>query len=225
MISVIIPTLNAAASLEATLAGLRPEGDAVLREIIVADGGSRDATTACARKWSCVVVTSGRGRGTQLAQAASGAAGDWLLFLHADTRLEAGWAAPVRAFINDGANADRAAAFTFALDDTAAAARRLERIVAARVRLLALPYGDQGLLVSRRLYETVGGFRPLALMEDVDLVRRIGRRRLAVLPTRAITSAERYRRDGYLRRMARNALCLTLYFGGVPPRRIAGLYG
>ena len=225
MISVVIPTLNAAASIDATLASLLPEGNAILQEIIVADGGSRDGTMECARQWGCRIVTSGRGRGLQLGQAAAGAAGDWLLFLHGDTRLEAGWAAQLRAFFRDDANAERAAVFTFALDDTAAAARLLERIVAARVRLLALPYGDQGLLVSRRLYDAVGGFRPLALMEDVDLVRRIGRRRLAVLPTRAVTSAERYRRDGYARRVARNALCLTLYFGGVPPQRIAGLYG
>ena len=84
------------------------------------------------------------------------------------------------------------------------AARRLERLVAWRCRVLALPYGDQGLLISRALYEAVGGFRPLPLMEDVDLVRRLGRSRLPPLPVPAVTSAERWRREGWRRRSARN---------------------
>ena len=94
-----------------------------------------------------------------------------------------------------------------------------------RCRLLALPYGDQGLLIPRGLYEALGGFRPLPLMEDVDLVRRIGRRRLALLPVAAVTSAARYRRAGYGPRVLRNLACLSLYGLGVPPRVIARLYG
>ena len=103
--------------------------------------------------------------------------------------------------------------------------RRLERLVAWRCRALALPYGDQGLLISRALYEAAGGFRPLPLMEDVDLVRRLGRRRLAALPVRAVTSAERWRREGWRRRSARNLACLSLWFLGVPPGAIKRLYG
>jgi hypothetical protein len=122
------------------------------------------------------------------------------------------------------ANAGRAAHFAFALDDPAPEARRLERLVAWRCRVLALPYGDQGLLLPRALYEATGGYRPLPLMEDVDLVRRIGRRRLAALPVAALTSAERWRRDGWRRRSARNLACLSLWFLGVPPRVIARLY-
>jgi hypothetical protein len=90
--------------------------------------------------------------------------------------------------------------------------------------VLALPYGDQGLLLPRALYDAVGGYRPLPLMEDVDLVRRLGRRRLAALPIQALTSAERWRRDGWRRRSARNLACLSLWFLGVPPRVIARLY-
>jgi hypothetical protein len=88
-----------------------------------------------------------------------------------------------------------------------------------------LPYGDQGLLISRGLYGRLGGFRPLPLMEDVDLVRRIGWRRLRPLPGAAETSAIRYRRDGYVLRPLRNLCCLTLYFLGVPPRAIEKIYG
>jgi hypothetical protein len=119
----------------------------------------------------------------------------------------------------------RAAYFAFALDDPSPEARRLERLVAWRCRALALPYGDQGLLVSRALYDAAGGFRPLPLMEDVDFVRRLGRRRLAALPPAAVTSAERWRREGWRRRSARNLACLSLWFLGVPPGAIKRLYG
>ena len=91
--------------------------------------------------------------------------------------------------------------------------------------MLRLPYGDQGLLISASFYPALGGFRPLPLMEDVDLVRRLGRRRLAPIAAQIIASARRYRRDGYFRRPLRNLLCLSLYFVGVPPTRIARLYG
>ncbi|MEO5375143.1 MAG: glycosyl transferase family 2, partial [Alphaproteobacteria bacterium] len=148
-----------------------------------------------------------------------------LLFLHADTRLAPGWAAAAAAFMAEPANAARAAAFRFALDDEAPAARRLERLVAWRCRVLGLPYGDQGLLLSRAFQDELGGFRPLPLMEDVDMVRRIGRRRLVMLEPAAVTSAVRYRRDGYLVRPLRNALCLGLYLAGVPTPVIARLYG
>ena len=94
-----------------------------------------------------------------------------------------------------------------------------------RSRFLALPYGDQGLLIARRLYDAVGGFAPLPLMEDVDLVRRLGRRRLVRIGARCVASARRYRRDGFVRRPLRNLLCLLLYFIGVPPARIVRLYG
>ena len=118
----------------------------------------------------------------------------------------------------------RAGYFDLALDDPAPVARRLERIVAWRCRVLALPYGDQGLLIARSLYETVGGFAPLPLMEDVDFVRRLGRRRLAGIGARCIASARRYRHEGYFRRPLRNLACLSLYFAGVPPARIVRLY-
>jgi rSAM/selenodomain-associated transferase 2 len=224
MISVVIPTLNAAGSLEATLAALG-EGREVVIEIIVSDGGSVDETRDHARRAGCRVVAGDRGRGGQLARGAGAARGEWLLFLHADTRLGREWACAVTSFMAQPGAEGRAAVFRFALDDPGLPARILAAIVTARVRLLALPYGDQGLLISRRLYDELGGFRPLPLMEDVDIVRRIGRRRLAVLPATAVTSALRYRRDGYVARMARNAACLALYFAGMPPRAIAKLYG
>jgi rSAM/selenodomain-associated transferase 2 len=200
-------------------------GSGLLREIIVSDGGSRDDTVAIAAAAGARVVAGPRGRGIQLIAGAAAATGEWLLFLHADCRLAAGWERAATEFIARPGASDPAGYFAFALDDPDPAARRLERIVAWRCRLLGLPYGDQGLLIARGLYDAVGGFAPIPLMEDVDLMRRLGRRRLAPIGAQAISSARRYRRDGYLRRPLRNLLCLSLYFAGVPPRRIARFYG
>lgn len=225
-LSVIIPTLNAGATLPRCLAALTSARTAgFLAEIIVVDGGSRDDTADVAADAGARFIETSAGRGPQLAEGGRMASGDWLLFLHADTELAAGWERAAAGFMRAPANADRAAAFRFALSDDDPAARRLERMVAWRCRVLALPYGDQGLLIGRGFYDRLGGFKPLPLMEDVDIVRRIGRRRLAMLEAAALTSAARYRRGGYLARPARNLTCLGLYFLGVPPAAIAKIYG
>ncbi len=221
----MIPTLNAARRLEGTIRALDPGRGGLVREVVVADGGSADGTPDLARNLGTRVLAAPRGRGVQLragAQAAGSA--PWLLFLHADTRLAPGWPAAARTFMVAGEGC--AAAFRLRLDDDAPAARRLERAVAWRTRALGLPYGDQGLLIPRDLYCSLGGYAPIPLMEDVDLARRLGRRRIALLDAEAVTSAERYRRrGGYLARSSRNLALLALYFAGVPPERLARLYG
>lgn len=224
MLSIVIPTLNAAATLPATLAALAPWHPRPV-EVLVADGGSKDGTATQVESAGVQLVPCARGRGVQLLAGAKAAQGEWLLFLHADTRLEPGWAEVVAGYMADPVNQGRAAHFRFALDDPGPQARRLERMVAWRCRALALPYGDQGLLISRSLYEAVGGFRPLPLMEDVDLVRRLGRKRLFGLEVAAVTSADKWRRDGWWARSARNLACLSLWYAGVPPRIIRRVYG
>jgi rSAM/selenodomain-associated transferase 2 len=219
-IDALIPTLNAANGLGRTLAALQGQ----VAGIVVADGGSTDGTLGIAAAAGARIVPAGGGRGGQLAAGAAAVTAPWILVLHADTLPGPGWIEAARAFAADPANADRAAYFRFALDDPAPEARRLERLVAWRCRALALPYGDQGLLIRRGFYEALGGFRPIPLMEDVDLVRRIGRARIAALDPAFVTSAERWRREGWRRRSARNLACLALWFAGVPPARIARLY-
>ena len=213
-LAVVIPTLNASATLPATLAAL---GNT--HEIIIADGGSADGTREAAA--GVRVVTGARGRGAQIAAGVAAAEAEWLLILHADTRLGSGWERCVHAHM--AAAPDRAAYFRFRLDSPDPRARRLERAVAWRCRVLDLPYGDQGLLVSRAVLAAAGSVRPLPLMEDVDLVRRLPRP-LTALPVDAVTSASRWERDGWTRRSARNLGCLALWYAGVAPARIARLY-
>jgi rSAM/selenodomain-associated transferase 2 len=233
VLSIVIPTLDAAAHLpgclEALEAGRRTARDLAVVppdiELVVVDGGSTDDTVAIAGRVGARVIAAPCGRGAQLAAGARAANGDWLLFLHADTRLAQGWLAAVAGFVNNPANPARAAAFRFALDDAGRAARLIEAAVAWRCRALALPYGDQGLLISRAFYGELGGYGPEPLMEDVALVRRIGAGRLRMLEVAAVTSAERYRRGGWLLRPLRNLSCLGLYLLGLPTPVIRRLYG
>jgi rSAM/selenodomain-associated transferase 2 len=219
-LSVIIPTLEAGDCLSATLGAL---GGA--DEVLIVDGGSRDRTCAIAGAAGARVISATPGRGHQLMTGGELAQGPWLLFLHADTVLDPGWREEVARFIAGPQHAQMAAVFRFALDDPFPAARRLERWVECRVRRLGLAYGDQGLLIHRDFYRSVGGYRPLPLMEDVDLVRRIGRRRLVLLDAKATTSPRRWQRDGWLWRSVINLGCLSLYFLGVSPRALKRLYG
>ena len=212
--SVIIPTLNAAAHLPRTLAALGK-----VAEIIVVDGGSTDATTEQAREAGARVLIAPRGRGSQLAAGIAAATHPWLLLLHADTALSHGWR------MASGIDAAHAGYFRFALDSSDPKARRLERLVAWRSRVFGLPYGDQGLLIHRDLLQSVGGMKPLPLMEDVDLIRRLGRARLVPLQADAVTSAQKWETQGYCRRSARNLACLSLWFAGVPVTKIQRIYG
>lgn len=228
MISVIIPTFNAASTLPETLSALIPAAvEGLVREVIVSDGGSTDQTERIADAAGVEFLKSPAGRGQQLAAGAAHARFPWLLFLHADTVLKEGWIRESALFmraVDEGKRPSSAAAFRFKLDDTGSKPRTLEALVRVRCALLRLPYGDQGLLVPRALYNDVGGYRALSIMEDVDLVRRLGRSRIAMLETPAVTSAERYQRDGYLARTLRNQSCLIAYFAGIPVERIARRY-
>ena len=218
-LTIVVPVLNAAATLRCVLNAVAGQN------VVVVDGGSHDDSTAIATAAGARVVASQPGRGGQLATGAIAATGSWLLFLHGDTCLAPGWQVEVNAFIKDPANRERAAVFRFRLDDAGWRARLAVRSVALRARLWGLPYGDQGLLIHRALYDALGGYRLLPLMEDVDLARRIGRARLVFFETEAVTSAARYRRDGYTIRAGRNLVCLVLFLVGARISLIRRVYG
>ena len=190
MISVVIPTHNAQAILTRCFDGLiDPTVRGVVKEVIVADGGSNDDTLAIADAAGAHLVRGGKTRASRLAAGAKAARSDWLLFLHPETALAPGWEVEAENFMARVTLAHpRAASFRFGLDEFGAPSRRREALVALRCFLFKLPYGDQGLLIPKRLYNKLGGYRDGA-MEDVDLVRRIGARRLTMLRARAVNKA------------------------------------
>lgn len=220
-ISVVIPTLNAAPHMQASLEMLM-EGLAagLIRELIVTDGGSTDHTLLIADEAGAEIITGPASRGGQLRRGCRAAKGNWLLILHADTVLEEGWSKVVGEHIRQFS--ERPAHFKLAFS-----ARGLRPAVVAgwanlRSAILGLPYGDQGLLVPAGLYTAKGGYPDQPLMEDVEIARRLPDMR--TLPAYALTSAERYQRDGWLRRGTRNLWTLTRYAMGTDPEKLAASY-
>jgi glycosyltransferase involved in cell wall biosynthesis len=219
MISVVIPTANSERHLPRCFDSLIPAAvRGMVREVIVSDAGSSDGTLAIADAAGAHIVHARKGRGAQFMDGAAIAKSDWLLFLRPETALETGWDLEAESFVSQAVmERPCAAVFRFALEDFSGEARRAEAKAALRTMLFALPYGDQGLLVPKRLYQKVGGYRALNDLEDADLVRRIGRRRLIRLRTRAINVGRPHK--GALR-----GLVLTLLHAlRVPSRLLVNL--
>lgn len=211
MLSIVIPTYNAEETLTRTLSALVPAvTTGVVREVVIADGGSTDGTAEISEAAGCVWVSCEGGRGAQLAAGAEKShRGDWLLFLNQDTVLDPGWSEELVHLIDrlerSGREHDFAATYRLVFADVGWKPRLLEKLAAARCILLARPTGAQGLLISRRLYARIGGHRPSARREDVDIMRRIGRGRLCRLKTAATMRApERRRSSGLLRSLGRS---------------------
>jgi len=216
-ISVVIPALDEERHLAAAIRSVRADA-----EVIVVDGGSRDATREIAAGEGARVLQAPKGRGLQLDDGARAATGEWLVFLHADTTLERGWADAIGALPPDVAGG----AFRLAVDSPRAGFRAVERGVRLRLRLFALPYGDQGLFARREVYARIGGIPHLPLMEDVAFVARLRRAgRLAFLPVRAFTSPRRWDRYGIVGTTLRNWSLLARYAIGQSPERLARRYG
>jgi rSAM/selenodomain-associated transferase 2 len=222
-ITVVIPVLHDAAALASLLLSL--PADPTL-EIIVVDGSeaSDPAQDALRERYSAVRwMRSAGGRAAQMNHGARHARRRWLVFLHADTRLGVGWTDALRRL--DEQPRIVGGSFRFALDSPARWARWIEWGVRIRVRLFDLAYGDQALFVRRTVFEEMGGYRELPLMEDVDFIRRLRRHgQLEHVDVPALTSARRWERDGWLLRTVDNAMLIALFLSGYPPKRLARHY-
>lgn len=219
-LSVVIPTLNEEAGIATAVArawGLEPV------DVIVADGGSGDATIERATGAAAVVVEAPCGRGSQLNAGAARAEGDVLLFLHADCWLDPDAGSQIIQSLADGSVAW--GAFRQAIDGRGVAYRWLESGNAFRARRLRLPYGDQAVFVRRAVFESVGGFADVPLMEDVDFARRMRRHPApALLPGPVHASARRWKRNGVVCQTVCNWAFLAMWRMGVPPERLAKWY-
>jgi rSAM/selenodomain-associated transferase 2 len=216
-VTVVIPALDEEGHVAAAIRSVRPGA-----EVIVVDGGSTDATRDIAAREGARVLLSPKGRGRQLDTGARAASGEWLLFLHADTTLESGWLEALGALPPQVVGG----AFRLAVDSPRLGFRVVEGGVRLRLRLFALPYGDQALFARRQVYSRIGGIPHLPLMEDVAFVTRLKRAgRLAFLPVRAFTSPRRWDRYGIVGTTLRNWSLLAGYAAGQSPERLALRYG
>jgi rSAM/selenodomain-associated transferase 2 len=221
IVSVIIPSRGDAAALARLLQQIAPRP---MVEVIVAVARPVDDQTAALRheRTDVLWIDSLPGRGLQLNAGAAVASGEWLWFVHADSRLPEGW---FEAFRHLSLDDVVGGAFRFSLDSQAWQARLLEHVVRWRVRWFDLPYGDQGIFVRRSVFQLLGGFAPLPLMEDVEFIGRLKRAgRLRHLTLSLTTSARRWEDEGWLRRSAGNLFILGLYGLGVAPERLARRY-
>lgn len=219
-ISVVVPILNERETLVRALGSVDLPGI----ERIVVDGGSTDGSLEHVRSLGVdLVLDSAAGRSLQLELGRRRAGGDAVVFLHADTRLEAGWAEQLRAALRDPAVAG--GAFSLRFESGRFAFRLVEAAVAWRCRVARLPYGDQALFVRREVLERAGGIAPVPLFEDLDLVRTIRRAgKLALLEAGALTSPRRYERNGVWRTVLRNLMALLAWRLGLPRDRVSVWY-
>lgn len=218
-ISAIVPVLDEEAALPRTLERLTSLGF----EVIVVDGGSRDASVETARRFGVRVLVSLPGRARQMNRGAARAGGEILFFVHADSRVPDNAAGIIARTLARPGTA--AGAFRLAIDSPRPVLRFIAGLANLRSRLLQLPWGDQGLFLTRRVFEEVGGFQDLPLMEDVDLDRRLKRvGRIVLAPAAMTTSARRWERHGPIRNSLRNLWRLTRYFLGASPDRLARDY-
>ncbi len=219
-LSIIIPTLNEAAAIEATLEALTKLNPPP--EILIVDGGSADATIQIADRRGIRVISTTQGRGVQLRAGAAAAGGDAFWFLHADTLPSPDAAAQIEDALADPAIA--AGNFTLCFDGQTRSARLLTRMY-PHFRKLGLCYGDSGIFCSRRAYEAAGGFRPLPIFEDLDLIKRLKRQgRFIHLPCTITTSSRRFDGRSFTATFARWTVLQILYWLGISPHALGRAY-
>lgn len=223
-LSVIIPVLNEAESVNAAIERLRAADDGGFAEIIVSDGDPGGSTLAVVRDPSVITTAGPPGRGGQLNRGAALATGGTLLFLHADTELPRAAFGRIREALADPSVAG--GAFDLGIASTRWYFRITERYAACRTRLTRVPFGDQAIFLRRNFFDRIGGYADIPIMEDVELMTRVRRLggRIVILPDRVTTSARRWEKEGVIAATVRNLMLQTLYRLGVPPERLARWY-
>ena len=219
-ISIIIPALNEAEAISRTLSGL--EGIENL-EVIVVDGGSIDATAALAGSRGARVIQSNPGKAVQMNTGAKVATGNILVFLHADTLLPKNFSHQIVSALDQ--NGVAAGAFRLRINSTRAGLRIIEAMANLRSRLLQLPYGDQALFMRKALFEEIGGFPDLPIMEDFILIRRLKHKgKIVLLPESVMTSPRRWLHFGIFKTWLINQWIIIAYYLGTPPERLNRWY-
>jgi uncharacterized protein len=224
LVSVVIPVLNEAATIQAALNHLQAAQAGQTIEVIVVDGGSQDETTALAAEMGAkVIISAAPGRANQMNTGAALASGEILLFLHVDTRLPDGFVTLVQQTLFQPGTI--AGAFELKIDGTESGLRLVEWGVKWRSRLLQLPYGDQAIFLDATTFHKVGGFLPLPIMEDFEFIRRLQTKgKIAIAPAAIMTSARRWQKLGVLKTTLINQLIIAAYFLGLSPERLARWY-
>jgi rSAM/selenodomain-associated transferase 2 len=219
-LSIVIPTLDEHDNLPAVLASCHPPGDV---EIIVVDGGSTDGTCELARQSGVTLVSSERGRGRQMNVGASMAKGEILLFLHGDTILPRGYHAQIHSVL--ALPGIVAGAFQLSINGKLLSLRAIEKVVNLRSKILQMPFGDQAFFIRRSVFEQVGGFREIAIMEDFDLIRALRKRgQIGIAEGSVLTSGRRWERLGPWITTFMNQIAILAYLLGISPVNIAKLY-
>lgn len=219
-ISIIIPTLNEAENIKEAIASTHKSENI---EVIVVDGGSSDDTVAIAQSLGVKVISSSPGRAVQMNAGAAVANGEILLFLHADTRLGIGFDTQIRQALSQPRNV--AGAFDLQINASPLVLRLVEWGVKLRSRFLQMPYGDQAIYLTKKVFQEIGGFPELPIMEDFELMRRLhSQGRIVIISTPVITSARRWLQKGVFQTTILNQIIIIAYLLGVSPKRIRNWY-
>ncbi|MBW4676243.1 MAG: TIGR04283 family arsenosugar biosynthesis glycosyltransferase [Desmonostoc geniculatum HA4340-LM1] len=219
-ISIIIPTFNEEKNIKEAIATTQISTNI---EVIVVDGGSSDDTAAIAQSLGVKVISSSPGRAIQMNTGAVAASGDILLFLHADTHLPAGFDEIICTALQQPGTV--AGAFNLRIDSSLLSLRWVELGVKWRSHFCQMPYGDQAIFLTKAVFQQIGGFPELPIMEDFELVRRlkaIGR--ITIISAPVVTSARRWLQKGVLKTTLLNQIVIIAYLLGVSPERIRGWY-
>ena len=219
-VTVVIPTYNSEKTIENTLNSICK----YFNKIIMVDANSCDLTIQMSKKYNIKIIKSLKGRGPQLILGAEHTATDWIFFLHSDTIIKKSNIIDINQFITNTLNNNKAASFKIKFNTNNIWSNLLSKLVNIRSKYLKLPYGDQGLLISRSFYKNIGGYKNIPIMEDVEIIRAIGFRNIKILNSYIITDAARFENQGWIYRPMINLFCLTLYFLGFNINYINKIY-